>query len=146
MGLVRGEWTFPKADAPSVDAVVDALQLRSGVDVSRSREDGDVCVALPLLKEILFEWQRDPERISVHGPIPPHPYLWTQLNAVMIGFGGRPTRNTLAFLPESPAAELNRPWAELTSMQRFALRLRPVYGWRPIDRLVFGRSRKRDSH
>ena len=55
----------------------------------------------------------------------------------MASLGGTPSRNTRAFLADFPAPALRRPWAELTKLQRFALRLSPIWGGRPLDRFAF---------
>ena len=137
MGLVQGEWTFADSAAPPLEAVLEALRSRTGLAVVRDGSTESDWVELPLLRASLLEWQRDPGRIEVRGFIPPHPYLWVQLNEAMASLGGTPSRNTRAFLADFPAPALRRPWAELTRVQRFALRLGPIWGGRPLDRFAF---------
>jgi len=138
MGVVVGEWVFPDGEAPGLDAVADALQARTGLAVDRTHHaDGQLeHVDFPVIRESLFDWQRQPDRVEVRGFIPPHPYLWTQLHAVMTGFGGRIGDSAIAWRPTSPAPAFERPWGELTRRQRFILRLPGIGASRPLDFLA----------
>ncbi len=138
MGVIYGEWVFPNGDAPSPDAVVDALGEQTGLVIERRREDdGSLARAdLPMIKESLFGWDRQSDRISVHSFIPAHPYLWAQLNTVMTDLGGRISDAPHAWRPESPGDSLNRRWSELSKRQRFILRLPTIGAWRPLDFLA----------
>ena len=138
MGVIFGEWLFPEGNAPTPDAVADALAVRTGLAVDRSRDaDGSLeVVDFPIIKESLFDWQIDSDRVQVRSFIPAHPYLWGQLHAVMGSFGGQASDNPVAWRPDSPALALDRPWPELTRKQRFILRLPSILAWRPLDFLA----------
>lgn len=138
MGVIFGEWRFPQGDAPSPNAIADALSARTGLAVDRSRDaDGNLeAVDLPLFKESLFDWQVEADRIQVHSFIPAHPYLWAQLNNVMADFGGEISDAPHAWRPGSASDVLNRHWSELSKRQRFILRLPTIGSWRPLDFLA----------
>lgn len=138
MGVIVGEWVFPDRSAPGLDEIADALRARTGLTVDCTHNsDGQLdYLDMPLIKESLFEWQRQEDRIQVHSFVPAHPYLWLQLDAVMHGFGGRISDSTIAWRPETPTPALDRPWSELTRRQRFILRLPSVFAARPLDFLA----------
>lgn len=138
MGAVRGEWDFPHGRAPSPDSVIDALSARTGLEVTGTHDDdGNLIRAdVPVINEILFAWDRQPDRILVFSLLPGHPYLWAQLSAVMEDAGGRLSDRVSAWRAELDTSALGRPWAELSGRQRFILRLPTIGAWRPLDFLA----------
>lgn len=138
MGCIRGEWIFPADDAPPLDAIIESLGDRTGlaIDVTRD-DDGLLSMAnVPVIKEILFDWDRQPNRIRVHSLLPGHPYIWAQLNNVMTGFGGQISDDRIAWRPASSMRAFDRPWTELSKRQRFVLRLPTIGASRPLDFLA----------
>lgn len=123
---------------PTPDAVADALAARTGLTVERSHDtDGNLeSVKLPLIRESLFDWQIEADRIQVRSFIPAHPYLWARLNAVMTEAGGRIGDVPYAWHPDSDIVLLDRRWSELSRRQRFILRLPTIGAWRPLDFLA----------
>ena len=138
MGVIHGEWTFDPSAAPSPESVVKALRDRSGLAISCAYgDDGSLGrVEIPQIRESLFGWTHAPGRLSVRSFIPAHPYLWTQLNAVMTEMGGRISETPYAWKPEPGDSLLDRPWQELSSRQRFVLGMPTIGAWRPFDFLA----------
>lgn len=138
MGVIHGEWTFDTLDAPSPENVVEALRDRSGLEISCTYgDDGSLGrVDMPQIRESLFGWTHAPDRLSVRSFIPAHPYLWTQLQAVMTELGGRISETTYAWRPETHDSRLDRPWLELSRRQRFVLAMPTIGAWRPFDFLA----------
>lgn len=138
MGVIFGEWVFPDGNVPDPDAVANALADRTGLAVECTRDaEGNLETAdIPLIKESLFDWQVQTDRIQVRSFIPAHPYLWAHLDAAIRQLGGQTSDNTVAWRPTSPASSIERPWTELTRRQRFILRLPTIGAWRPLDFLA----------
>lgn len=134
MGVIRGEWLFAKSTPPSIDAIVTRLQKQTGLLIECNRHT--LSVAIPLLKESLFDWEYHPDRLVVHGFIPAHPYLWTQLNNVIINLGATASSDPIAWKPLPDSALLSRPWSSLSPTQRFIFRLPALGPWRPFDFLT----------
>lgn len=138
MGVIHGEWAFATDSAPLPDDIVKALGSRSGLAINCTYgDDGSLGrVEIPQIRESLFEWNRQSDCISVRSFIPAHPYLWTQLNAVMTEAGGAITDTPYAWHPEPGNDMLDRHWSALSKRQRFILGL-PTFGaWRPLDFLA----------
>lgn len=138
MGSIRGEWVFSDGMAPSLESVIEAMSAQMGLEVTATRDDdGNLVRAdVPVINEILFAWDRQPDRILVFSLLPGHPYLWAQLNAVMEGAGGRLSDRVSAWRRELDTSALERPWAKLSGRQRFILRLPTIGPWRPLDFLA----------
>lgn len=138
MGVILGEWVFPDRGAPALEAVIDGLKARTGLEIDCVHGDDGVLARteIPLIKERLFGWDPQPDRISVHSFIPAHPYLWAQLNTVMTDLGGRIGDSPAAWRPDTSSPAFTRPWAELSGRQRLVLRLPTIGAWRPLDFLA----------
>ena len=138
MGVIHGEWVFDASGAPSPESVVDALRGRSGLAISCTYgDDGSMGrVDMPQIRESLFGWTHDSDRLSVRSFIPAHPYLWTQLHAVMAELGGRVSETPYAWRPDADDGKLDRPWLELSRRQRFVLGMPTIGAWRPFDFLA----------
>lgn len=136
MGLIGDEWFFPTSAPPGFKEIAEALAARTGLEVL-CEDDPDPCwLDVPLLKERLLRMDPHPDRVVVHGFFPPNPYLWTQLDKVMTGLGATASRYPGNWTPDADIVDLDRPWAELSRGQRFALRRGQIYGWRPFDFLL----------
>lgn len=136
MGLVVGEWRFPPASAPGVAAIAAALADRTGLEVRQEGTGDGVALVVPMLRERLFDWRSDGAAVTVHGFVPPHPYLWEMLDAVMASFGGRIGETEHLWRPDPARATLRRPWHALTAADRLILRAPTVGAWRPLDRFL----------
>lgn len=136
MGLTVGEWVFDTAPPPDPATIAAALARGTGLEIRRQGEGDEVVLLVPALGERLFDWRAEGPRISVHGFIPAHPYLWESLDAAMASLGGRIGAAAHLWRPDPAHASLRRPWAELTSAQRALLRVPTVGAWRPLDRLL----------
>ena len=138
MGAIRAEWVFPEAQAPELDAVVEALSKEMGLQVKATHDDNGALIRtdIPVINEVLFAWERQENRIRLFSPLPGHPYVWARLNAVMEDSGGRIIDGLSPWRPELNKRALDRPWSELTKRQRFLLRLPAIAAWRPFDFLA----------
>mgnify|MGYP001198527549 CR=1 FL=1 len=136
MGVTVGAWTFAAAPRPDLATIAGALARATGLDVRQEGAGDDVALAVPVLRERLFDWRIDGARISVHGFIPAHPYLWESLDAAMTALGGRRAAEAHLWRPDPAHAALRRPWAALTPAQRALLRVPTIGAWRPLDRLL----------
>lgn len=136
MGVIVGAWDFAAAPAPDIATIAGALALATGLELRREGEGNDVALVLPALRERLFDWRTDGARVSVHGFIPAHPYLWESLDAAMASLGGRRAEEAHLWRPDPAHAALRRPWAALSPAQRVLLRLPTLGAWRPLDRLL----------
>ena len=138
MGSIRGEWVFPDGATPSLETVIEALGSRMGLAVTSIHDDEGTLLRadVPVINEMLFAWERQPERILVFSLLPGHPYLWAQLNAVMVDSGGKLSDTVSAWRPELDTGALERPWSKLSGRQRFILQLPTIGSWRPLDFLA----------
>lgn len=129
---------FPHGQVPSPDSVIEALSARTGLAIKGTHDDDGILVRadVPVINEILFAWDFQPDRIRVFSLLPGHPYVWTQLNAVMEDAGGQLSDNVSPWRPDAEKLDLGRPWAELTGRQRFILRIPTIGLWRPLDFLA----------
>jgi hypothetical protein len=137
VGLIRGEWLFTTSTPPGLKEIAEAFAARTGLEVRCDDDTDPGWLDIPLLNESLFDLEyHPPDRVVLHSFIPAHPYLWTQLDKVMIGLGATASSDPCAWTPDALSDSLDRPWATLTRKQRFALRRRAIGGWRPFDFLL----------
>ena len=138
MGVVVGEWTFSTGTTPTPEDVVMQLRERTGLSIDCIQDaTGKLeSIEIALIKESLFDWDAQPDRLSVRSFVPPHPYLWTHLNIVMIEMGGKLSNAKYVWQPKPQFETLNRRWSELSKFQRFILSLPTINSWRPLDRLA----------
>jgi hypothetical protein len=140
MGLVVGEWRFPPGTTPGVPAIAEALARATGLEIRREGPGEDGALRVPTLRERLFDWRIDDAAVTVHGFVPPHPYLWEMLDLVMSSLGGRIGEAVHLWRPDPAHAALRRPWQALTPAERVILRLPTLGAWRPLDRLLARRA------
>jgi hypothetical protein len=140
MGLIYGEWIFAAGTVPAPAAVASALAEATGLEVrllpSDAAPDEAISVELPQLGEKLVKWRREGDRLAVHGFVPAHPYLWENLDTVMVGLGGACGPAEHGWRPQPDHAGLRRPWAGLTPAQRVLMQLPTLGAWRPLDSLA----------
>ena len=118
------------------ETVVEALRRRSGlvVDCTEDEDGTPVRMDFPQIKELLIFLDPEDDGLSLLGPVATHPYLWVQMSEVMTELGGEASLGPRHLKVASPVLE--RHWSELTTWQRFLLRLPTVGAWRPFDFLL----------
>jgi hypothetical protein len=152
MGIVVSAWTFP-GPPPSVETVARELERRVGVPVQVSnretREDrhrrldpegrfesalsGPAEFATLRLPAVCRAYELElgllERAIAVEAGIPPHPYLWVNLDAALRALGGRRQPAPGAHFPPPGSEHLEKAWAELDRWSRFRFR-GPWFLWR----------------
>lgn len=121
MGLVQGSWVFVDRRPPSLAEVAQAFQASTGLQTVVALE-GRTMKVLPLYLEI-FEPQITDHEFTIQGFVPPHRYLWENLDQVMTSFGG--ARNTEApYWQGDPAdVRLRTRWDQLSTRDQRELGL-----------------------
>lgn len=136
MALVVGDWVFSTGETPDLQSICGDLVARTQLSVSAEGEGASAVLSVPKLGERLFDWRIGDGRLTVHAFGPPHPYLWENLDAVLVALGGQVGGNPVAWRPDPADAALRRPWPSLTRRQRTLLRIPTIGAWRPLDRLA----------
>ena len=148
MGVISGTWHFdetqgglPGDQLSAVATIGRRLEAATGLRVELIRwgvEERleDHTLRIPALREELLHWVFNDRTITVHGFIPEHPYLWENLDAVMMAAGGRRDTTVLGWRPNPAHARLRVRWDTLPSHDRFLLRMPSLLGMRPFDRLL----------
>ena len=136
MALVIGEWDFPAGAAPSLPVIANVLRRNTGLEVAEKGPARDTVLTVTKLGESLFDWRIDPDRITVHGFAPAHPFLWQHLHAALGGFGGVPSGRPEIWRPDPAQRLLRQPWKALPRRERLILRLPSIAAARPLDRLL----------
>jgi hypothetical protein len=141
VGITTVTWRFdrtpgcfdPTDDASSFTASIGRpLQDATGLRID---QEGECTLCIPTIHEVLFTVLVDTHTVTVHGGIPPHPYLWENLDAIMTSLGGR--RDTARGWQPAPAhARLRTRWDALSPRDRFLLKMPAPFGWRPFDRFL----------
>jgi hypothetical protein len=100
MGLVVGRWQFENRDGvPSTEALATALAAATKLQVTHQLEDTQhERIDIPLLGESLFDIERAEGEMTLYSYVPAHPYLWENLDRVLVELGGAATvgRDVLA--------------------------------------------------
>jgi hypothetical protein len=147
MGIIVGTWHFgeTQGDLPgdrssAVAAIAVRLQAATGLRVEQ-REDGTLRIPTGRLTfltpgEELFDWAFNDHTVTVHSGIPAHPYLWENLDAVMMAAGGRRDSDVCVWQPNPTHARLRTCWDTLSPRDRFLLAIPSLWGVRPFDRLL----------
>jgi hypothetical protein len=138
---VVGAWRFLPGSAPEVAVIAEALARHTGLEVRQEGTGDGVALVVPTLRERLFDWRSDGAVVTVHGFVPPHPYLWEMLDAVMASFGGHIGAAEHLWRRDPAHAALRRPWHMLTAAERLILRVPTVGAWRPLDRFLGRKAR-----
>lgn len=139
MGIVVGNWHFPDGLPPNFRTIADALHEATGLE-ARLTHDGLRLELLPLHVGV-FEPHTEDHLFSVRGFLPPHPYLWENLDRVLNGFGGICQTDDLIHWQPNPAdAALRTEWKNLSPRDRRLLRLPPFgVATRLFDRFLTSR-------
>lgn len=138
MGLVVGKWQFENREqVPSAEALANALAEATKLHVTHQLEHGArERIEIPLLRESLFDIERAEGEMTFYSHIPAHPYLWENLDRVLVALGGQRRLDATCWRPDDRFRQVRRPWDELSARQRWLLRL-PTFGAsRFLDRLV----------
>ncbi len=131
MGLATATWRFATCPPPDLDAVGVALAEATGLEVTRDRDGRSL--ALPTIRQVVMGWEYTPDRLTLHGFLPPHPYLWAQLDAVLERLGG------VRIDGDRGDPRLRLRWDALSRRDQWLLRLSPIGAFRPLDRFVSAR-------
>lgn len=115
MGVVVGDWRFADRRPPTLSAVASALQAATGLEVSVT-DDGEL-LEIVLLRLRLFDPYVEEHLFSIRS-LDPHPYLWENLDRVMIGFGGVCDAAPRRWRPDPADAALRSRWDALPSGDR----------------------------
>lgn len=136
MGLIAVTWRFAERSPPTIDEVEQVLREATGLRIERG-DDRELSV--PLLGELVLGWEYDGNALTLLGGIPRHPYLWENLDRVMIALGGLREESLRGGIPEPGDAALRTSWDALSPRDRWLLRLPPLLASRPLDRFLSGR-------
>lgn len=136
MGVTVGAWDFAAAPVPDIATIAAALARATALEVRQEGTGDGAVLVVPTLRERLFDWRSDGAAVTLHGFVPPHPYLWEMLDAVMASFGGRIGEAEHLWRPDPARAALRQPWHALTAAERLILRAPTVGAWRPLDRFL----------
>ncbi len=131
MGIITGKWLLPSSSLPRAERVTShwvANQLRHATGLQVEERDG--VVSVPLLKEKLFDWVIGDEAVAVDGYAPAHPYLWENLDRIMIHAGCTCSEEAWRWRSSPTHSDLRKPWNELSARDRFLLSGRSMSLWR----------------
>lgn len=134
MSLVVGSWFMRQPESMPLAVVAERLRAATGLAIDARPAQG--ALRIPTLREELFDWTSADGMVAVHGFMPAHPYLWENLDAVMGAAGGQRSTANHVWRPNPAHARLRAPWSALSSMDRFILSSRSIFGARPLDRLL----------
>jgi len=139
MGLVVGRWQFENREqVPSTEALATALAAATRLHVTfqlehDARHDR---IEIPLLGESLFDIESAEGEMTFYSHIPAHPYLWENLDRVLVALGGQRRSDATCWRPDDRFRQVRRPWDELSAPQRWLLRFPTVGASRLLDRFV----------
>lgn len=139
MGLVVGKWQFENRDrVPSTEALATALAEATKLHVTHQLEHDarHERIEIPLLGESLFDIERAEGEMTFYSHIHAHPYLWENLDRVLVALGGQRRPDATCWRPDERFRQVRRPWDELSARQRWLLRLPTVGASRFLDRFV----------
>ena len=139
MGLVIGKWQFADRDAvPSTEALATALAEATKLHVTHQLDDGagHERIEIPLLGESLFDIERAEGEMTFYSHIPAHPYLWENLDRVLVALGAQRRPDATRWRPDARFRQVRRASDELSAPQRWLLRLPTVGASRLLDRFV----------
>lgn len=139
MGLVVGKWQFENRDGvPSTEALAAALAAATKLQVTHNLEGGarHERIDIPLLGESLFDIERAEGDMTLYGYVPAHPYLWENLDRVLVALGGQRRSDATCWRPDDRFRHVRRSWDELSGSQRWLLRLPTIGPSRLLDRFV----------
>lgn len=139
MGLVVGKWQFEsRAQVPSTEAIATALAEATKLQVTHQLEDGahHERIEIPILGESLFDIERAEGEMTFYSHVPAHPYLWENLDRVLVALGGERRSDATCWRPDDRFRQVRRPWDELSAAQKWLLRFPTIGASRLLDRFV----------
>lgn len=113
MGLVQGSWVFAGRTPPSLAEVAEAFRASTGLETVVAHE-GRTMKVVPLYLEI-FEPHITEREFAIQGFMPPHRYLWENLDQVMASLGGACSAEPPYWKPNPADARLRTRWDQLTA-------------------------------
>lgn len=136
-GLVRGRWSFADAgQSPSTSVIARELSAVTGLSAVCVGSGPDERIDVSAIGQSLFDIDRIGSRLTVWGYVPPHPYLWENLDVALATLGGRIEVEETFWRPDPRHGHLRRAWKDLRPRQRLLLRFPAVGASRPFDRFV----------
>ena len=101
-------------------------------------DDGAPCthIEIPILGESLFDIERAGREVTFYGHVPAHPYLWENLDRVLVTLGGQRLSDETCWRPDDRFRHVRKPWDELSAPQKWLLRFRTIGASRLLDRFV----------
>ena len=139
MGLVIGKWQFEnRGRVPSTEALASALADATKLQVAHQLEGGTrhERIDVPILGASLFDIERAEGELTFHSYIPAHPYLWENLDRVLVALGGQRRSDETCWRPDDRFRHLRMPWDELSAKQKWLLRLPAIGASRLLDRFA----------
>lgn len=139
MGLVVGKWRFESSDRiPSTEALATALANATRLQVTHQVDDGEqhTRIDIPILGEALFDIERAGAEVTFYSHIPAHPYLWENLDRVLVALGGQRLSDETCWHPDERFRHVRKPWDELGAAQKWLLRFPTIGASRLLDRFV----------
>jgi hypothetical protein len=139
MGIITGTWLFPsyfhpKGEQITSGTIAQRLHEATGLRIELQADGG---LRFPLLREKLFDWEFGERSITVYGYVPAHPYLWENLDAVMILLGGARDHAIYKWKPNPSHTRLRTRWNTLRPRDRFILMTPSIVGTRPFDGMLY---------
>jgi hypothetical protein len=146
MGIITNTWvlpsSFPPRDEPLTPAAIaQRLRTATGLEIIIDIHGG---LRFPAIREKLFDWELGERSITVYGYAPAHPYLWENLDAVMMSLGGERDNAAYRWKPNPAHARLRTRWNALSPHDRVILTIPSIIGMRPFDGLLSSTARCTD--
>ena len=136
MAVIVGQWAFDSGSVPSLKDIADHLRSTTQLEVREENAELGQALVFPKFKYELFRWEFRPGMITVQSLGCPHPYVWENLDQVMIKKGGIVSDAVYCWRPQREHAALRQPWMSLAWCERAILRC-PIIGVdRPFDGLL----------
>jgi hypothetical protein len=89
-----------------------------------------------MLGESLFDIEWVGGEVTFYSAVPAHPYLWENLDRVLVALGGRQMSDETYWRPDARFRRLRKPWDELSGLQKWLLRFPTIGVSRLLDRFV----------
>jgi hypothetical protein len=137
MGLVYGEWIFENADPPAVKHIASDFESQTGLKTDYIESDDSVEIIIPLLKERLFNWEYKNGKLSTNCLIPENPYIWGNLNRIILKYGGSISDNPIAWKPSRDSQIFHKRWSDISKSQQFIIKHLAFGPWRPFDDFLY---------
>jgi hypothetical protein len=138
MGITISTWLLPSSFHPRGDRITSAviaqrLRAVTGLQIETQKDGG---LRFPDIREKLFDWEIEEHSITVYGYTPAHPYLWENLDAIMVSLGGKRDDVPYKWKPDPAYLRLRTRWNALPALDRLILRMPSLIGTRPLDGML----------